>query len=305
MKFSVLLDMLIELLSKRKISAGHFAEKYRLSPRTVYRYVETLAQTLPVSVKRGRGGGICLSDSYLLPSGFLKTEEYDAAIEALAESYSKTQDARFLEVKRKLSAQEKSERKSIRLSGEIDDILFDQTAFGIPDSMTEKLRLMGACIRSLRVAEIEYAEEEKRIQCKIEPHTLVVKNREICVYAFCHTKRDFHPFRLGNIYTAFQTEETFRKRPFELDGTLAPAPQKTVSVRFEITKTALPHAQAWLGAENIRMRNGRWLADATFPQETDLPRAVLAFGEGIKVISPVSLKNAVIALVEKIQNNYQ
>ena len=86
MKFSILIDMLFDLLSKRKITAAYLAEKYQISPRTVYRYVDLLAQKLPVSVKRGRNGGIYLSDSYRLPVGFMSADEYTAAINALMRS---------------------------------------------------------------------------------------------------------------------------------------------------------------------------------------------------------------------------
>ena len=116
MKFSILLDILIELLSKRRVTASYLAEKHSLSQRTVYRYIAILAETVPAQIKRGRGGGICLSDSYKLPLGFLTAEEYDAAIEALSEAYTRSPEARFLDAKRKLSAQEKANEHSRKIA---------------------------------------------------------------------------------------------------------------------------------------------------------------------------------------------
>ena len=64
MKFAILVEMLFELLHKRKLTAAYFSEKFHLSPRTVYRYLDELATAIPVQIKRGRNGGIQLSDHY-------------------------------------------------------------------------------------------------------------------------------------------------------------------------------------------------------------------------------------------------
>ena len=105
MKFSILLDILFALLIKRKATAPYFAEKHGISVRTVYRYIDLLSITVPVYVKRGRDGGICISDSYKLPVGFMTKEEYDAAIESLTAMYAQLPQERFLSTMRKLSAQ--------------------------------------------------------------------------------------------------------------------------------------------------------------------------------------------------------
>ena len=304
MKFSILLDILIELLSKRRVTASYLAEKHSLSQRTVYRYIAILAETVPAQIKRGRGGGICLSDSYKLPLGFLTAEEYDAAIEALSEAYTRSPEARFLDAKRKLSAQEKADLREFSLSGEAGDILVDENALSLPLSAAEKLRLMGAPIRSLNVLEIEYVENGEKTFRKIEPHTLVLEGDAWQVYAFCHVKREFCLFRLGNIASIVQTEETFRKRPFEREDIPLARKEKTVPVRLEIEKNALKAAQDWLGVENIRARKGKFVADVLLPENEGLARKILSLGTGVKVLSPASLKARVVALAEEVTKLY-
>ena len=46
MKFVILLDIFFELLAKRKITASYLAQKYEVSVRTVYRYVDILSMTV-------------------------------------------------------------------------------------------------------------------------------------------------------------------------------------------------------------------------------------------------------------------
>ena len=107
MKFQVILDILFDLLSNRKLTASGLAEKYGVSTRTIYRYVDVLSTAVPVRIKRGRDGGVCLPDSFKLPVNFLTDEELSAAIEALSTAYEKSAEERFLSALRKLSAEEK------------------------------------------------------------------------------------------------------------------------------------------------------------------------------------------------------
>lgn len=105
MKFVILLDMFFELLAKQKVPAPYFAQKYDVSVRTVYRYVDRLSMAVPVYVKTGRSGGICIPENYKLPKGFFSKEDYSATLEALTLAYETNPDEKFLNAQRKLAAQ--------------------------------------------------------------------------------------------------------------------------------------------------------------------------------------------------------
>ncbi len=103
MRDDILLRLLFELLDARRVTATALAEKYNLSPRTVYRYIRRLSSILPIEITRGRAGGVSLPTSYRLPTDFFTAEEHAATLEALSLAYSTTGEARFLKAKRKLT----------------------------------------------------------------------------------------------------------------------------------------------------------------------------------------------------------
>ena len=109
MKFENVLDILFTLLKKRKVTASYFAQKYGVSLRTVYRYVAALQPFVPLTISRGRNGGICLHDSFKLPMNFMTNEEYLATIDALEIAYCQQPEERFLVAKEKLSQEYKPE----------------------------------------------------------------------------------------------------------------------------------------------------------------------------------------------------
>ena len=308
MKFAILVSILFDLLAKRKLTAAYLAEKHEISQRTVYRYIDLLSTSVPVYVKRGRNGGIYISDNYKLPVGFMTVEEYEAAIEALSAMYSQLPQERFLAAQRKLSAQVKSESRELTLSGELGSILVDGGTWGDTRTFSTKLRLVEEALRDCKMLEIEYhSRGGEKTQRMIEPHVLVFKQNVWYVYAFCHKQRDFRLFRLGRILAALKTTEPFVKRPFAREDIPLNywKTDKTVTARFAVKEEAFADAQDWLGVENMRLKNGEWEAEATLPDDETLVQKIVSFGAGMKVLEPIELQarvqkaaQAVFALYE-------
>lgn len=308
MKFMILIDILFELLAKRKITARYIADKHEISIRTVYRYIDTLSMNLPVYVRRGRNGGICISDNYKLPKGFMTEEEYGAAIEALSAMYSQLPEERFLAAKRKLSAQVKTEMRDLTLSGELGTILIDSGSWGDTRKFSDKIRLFEECIREKLVLEIRYQSRVgEKTERKIEPHVLVFKQGVWYVYAFCRKQRAFRLFRLGRITSTFLTDEKFIRRPFKREDiplNYWTSETDSLDVVFEISESAFADAQDWLGVETLSERNGKWYAEATLPNDEALIRKIVGLGSGLKVLSPTELCERVKAMAKDIATLY-
>ena len=304
MKFVILFD----LLAKRKLTAAYLAEKYEISSRTVYRYIDLLSMSVPIYIKRGRNGGIYISDNYKLPVGFMTKDEYEAAIEALTVIYSQLPEERFLDAKRKLSAQVKSETRELILSGDIGNILVDSGTWGDTRTFSDKLRLIEECIRDKYVLEIEYhSRTGEKTQRKMEPHVLVFKQNVWYVYAFCHKQRAFRLFRLGRIFSAIKADERFQKRPFKREDISLnywTTSENSIDAHFEIQSSAFADAQDWLGVENMRQNGNVWTAEVTLPNDETLVRKILSLGDGFKVLSPASLQERVKNAAKKISTLY-
>ena len=68
--------ILTELLAKKKVTAKYLAEKYEISVRTVYRYLDVLAAGgVNFFTDRGRNGGIKIADDYKLSASYLTDAE--------------------------------------------------------------------------------------------------------------------------------------------------------------------------------------------------------------------------------------
>ena len=306
MKTSILIDMLFDFLSKRKVTAAYLAEKYDISPRTVYRYVEILSQKLPLRIKQGRNGGIYLYDSYRLPVGFLTEEEYTAVTEALSRAYTDSAEERFLKARRKLLAQLKTESKDFSLSSELDEIFIDGNSFECA-TIAENIQILKECIRDSWVTDIIYLVDKGDKQTfSIEPHALVYDKNIWFLYAFCLHERCFKRFSIGKMLSLCKTEENFRKRSFEQSEILTQTakPSKSMQVRLEVKPSMIEEIANRFGGGVLRYSQGRWIAEIPFPDNEDAAQKLLYFGAEIKVISPKALQTRIAALSSSISKLY-
>lgn len=208
MRIQILLSILFELLEKGKLTADYLSKKHQISPRTVYRYIEALSPFVPLHIKRGRGGGICLADNYRLPVGFLTRTDYAALSEALTSAYAQSGESRFLYAKRKFSTQEKIERLPTYVAAEIGEITL------LPDGKNQErfslLQILQECIREKHIAELLIKGEKS--PRKTEPVSLLLVGEEWKVLTFCYVERNFITLPLSSLRGAKKTDEIFHPR---------------------------------------------------------------------------------------------
>ena len=309
MKFSILIAMLFDLLAKRKVTAVYLAEKYELSVRTVYRYIDHMSLKIPIYIRWGRNGGICIPDNFKLPVGFMTKEEYESAISALETMYAQLPEQRFLDAKEKLSAQWKTENRELALSGTLGTILIDSGTWGDTKKFSEKLRLMEECIQERTLVEVIYQDRNgARTERVIEPHMLVFKQGVWYVYAYCRVKKEFRLFRLGRMISTFVLNTQFLRREFKKEDiplNFWTDESACVDAVLEISADAFADAQDWLGGENLTQKDGVWIAEVTLPDDESLPKKIVGLGAGVKVLSPTALQEKVKAYLSAVQKRYE
>ncbi len=308
MKFTILLAILFDLLAKRKLTANYCADKYGISQRSVYRYVDHLALSVPVYVKRGRNGGIYLPDDYTLPTGFLTKEEYDAAIDALSYAYARSPEPRFLHVKHKLSDHVKKQHRDLALSGDLQSFITDGGCFAYTQAVFEKLRLLCECIRQQAILEMQYFSPlDGEIHCKIEPHVLIHKGSGVYLYAFSRFERRFRLYRLTRILSMIKTGDRFVPRTVKREQiplSFFADESNSVQVRLRLERRVLQRMQDTLGVTNIKQNDGEWQAEITLPNDEDLLPTLLSLGDGVTVIEPVSVRERLKALLQSMRKAY-
>lgn len=299
-----MLKILMQLLSKRKVTAKEISERYEISVRSVYRYVEELIVCgVPIDVARGRYGGLTIADTFRLPTGYFTREEYAAAINALNAMAGQVHDENIISAREKLESRIKSERKETVCG----NIIVDGGTWGDTKKFSDKMAVVEQAVNEAKSLMIDYisreGEHSRRI---IDPHVLIFKQNVWYVYAFCHTKQSFRTFKIGRIKQASFTGGTFEKREIKRNDIPLDFYYPTgnpIDVTLEIEKATLPDAEEWLGMDNIEPRGNSFIAEVTVPDDSQLVGIILSYGGAVKVLSPLSLKQKVIEAAKKIAND--
>lgn len=84
MQINRLFEIVYLLLSRKTMTAGELAAHFEVSPRTIHRDVETLAQAgIPIYASRGSGGGIHLTPNFVLNKSVLSEREQKSILASL------------------------------------------------------------------------------------------------------------------------------------------------------------------------------------------------------------------------------
>lgn len=307
MKYETMIKMLMYLLQKRKITARELAEKYDVSVRSIYRYVEELIISgVPIDIERGRYGGLTIADTYRLPTGYFTREEYTATLNALDAMASQISDENVIAAREKLESRQKYERGEMSICG---NIIVDGGTWGDGKKFTEKMQVCEQAVNECRSLVIEYISREGKMSRRtIDPYILIYKQNIWYVYAFCHSKREFRTFKVGRIRYAAFTDKTFEKKKFtrdDIDLNFYYNAEELIDVTFRIEKNSLPDAEEWLGIDIIEPCGDAFEAHASLPNDEMLVNKILSYGGAVTVTAPKELKDKVAYTAKKIAEQYK
>lgn len=201
--------ILIQLQSKKIVTAKEIAGRFEISLRTVYRDIKTL-QEAGVPIGSENGVGYFLVDGYRLPPVSLTEEEANALI--VSEEFIKRQGDRSLS-KNYDSVITKIKSTLRSFQKENIEFLADRTISFVKGEVIESngLSEIQKAISNKKVVDITYRsiyKEELTIR-KIEPQAVYFTNNLWIAIAHCRLREEFREFRLDRIDQLVVTAETF------------------------------------------------------------------------------------------------
>lgn len=199
------------LQSRRFVTAEFIANKYEISPRTVYRDLKALGEIgVPISFEPTRGYSIL--HGFFLPPISLTSEEANALvfITSLSEKFAdKTTKAHIENALAKI--------KAILRTSEKDKVDSLQTQIRIYKSPTEPenpdyLTEIQNSLTNKQILRIEYTNnKEEKSQREIEPIGLTFYSNQWHLVAWCWKRRAYRDFKVNQIRNLEKTGELFKK----------------------------------------------------------------------------------------------
>ena len=98
MENSIAFGIVLKLMKGKRLTATEIAQEYEISPRTVYRYVDTLcASGVPLITFNGKNGGIEIDNNYVLNQNFLTKDETEYLLNLLKNDKKSIKNCNLIE----------------------------------------------------------------------------------------------------------------------------------------------------------------------------------------------------------------
>jgi len=307
MKFEIMFAILMDLLTKKFVKASYLAEKYEVSVRSIYRYIDELGYAgVPLYSVRGNRGGYAIVDTYKIPATFMTPKEFDRVINTLKAVTESVPDKTLTSAIDKLKATIKNETSGFDVKG--GNLIIDAGPWGDTVGYKSKLIVIQKSIDEDKKLWIKYHDRNGEVTTRtIEPHVIVFKQGLWYVFAYCYLRNDFRFFKTGRIEQAKILDQKFIRK--DLSKMILPLnfwhnSVETSNVVMEIDKHYLSDVEEWLGIENVKQIKDKYIADVKLPIDNGLVSKIMSYSGGIKVLEPVELKDKIKEYEKRIIENY-
>ena len=313
-----LISIIYILMNKGTVTAGELAERFEVSVRTIYRDIEALSVAgIPVYCKKGKNGGISLTEEFVLNKMLITSEEQQEILAALL-GLQETEAVTGKETLQKLGEFFQSEP--------IPWVSIDLSDWsGLRKQMYEDIK---QAILTRHVVEFDYYGQNRPMSHRVvEPMQLQFKEYTWYLRAYCRERQDFRTFKLFRMQRLKVREETFmpKKEPvYEEKSESATIGQRSTAEQGqktqEIVTTEFPVTPLtiWIDkkeayriydrfdeSELELLPDGNFLARCAYPLDEWVYSLILWFGPSARVLEPEFIRAEVQNRIKRMMENYE
>lgn len=198
MKLERLISITYALLNQDVVSATELAERYQVSPRTIYRDIEAIcAAGIPVVSYQGASGGFGIIEEYKMDRSLLGEDDLGSLITLLSSTATVFKDELAERTLQRLRTVQSGER--------IPSLTLDLGSWRMNNGLLHALR---SAIKEKRVVRFVYINgNNNRMERAVEPVTLQFKYYDWYLHGYCRYRSDYRVFKLSRMMEATVTEE--------------------------------------------------------------------------------------------------
>jgi predicted DNA-binding transcriptional regulator YafY len=291
-------EIIYLLLNKKNTTAKNLAEHFGVSPRTIYRDIDTLCLAgIPVYTEKGKGGGIHLLPEFVLDKSILSEQEQHEILSAL-QGLSGVKAAEANRILKKLSV--------IFNKNAVNWIEVDFSNWSLnDDNLFNDLK---TAILEKRIVKFDYySSYGEKTHRRMEPIQLWFKYRTWYVKGFCLTKHDLRTFKLTRIKNLKITDKHFseRKLPKNYSDEEFVEYKNNVKLKLKIAPEMAYRVYDEFGVNMPQKQpDGSFIVSATLPEDNWVYGTILSYGEYIKVLSPKHIQKIIKEKAHKITKKY-
>ncbi len=300
-----LFGIMYVLLNKGTTTAKDLAEQFEVSARTIYRDIDVISQAgIPVYARKGKNGGICLMEQFVLDKMLITKEEQQQILAALL-SVEETTASEEKEIVQKLGNFFKTEP--------VNWIAIDFSDWG--DGQKQLYEDIKRAILTSKVISFEYYGQNREMSRRtVEPIQLLFKQYTWYLSAYCRERKALRLFKLTRMKkmevleeifepreTWYQKEEANAEKSQDRKETCVYAPMITMWID---KKEAYRVYDRFCEADIEILEDGNFMVRVAYPLDEWVYGLILSFGASAKVLEPLEIRQEIKKRIADMQKKY-
>lgn len=305
MKIDRLISIIMVLLNCEKMSATKLANRFEVSPRTIYRDIEVIEKAgIPIFTTTGSEGGIGILPEFKIDKSLFTRSDIQTILMGLSSVST------ALPLKELTGTLEKvknllPEKQIIKAN----QIAIDLTAWMGNKSLLLLIEQIKQSLKESRLLQFSYCNNNGIISNRqVEPYQLVLKETHWYLQAYCLEKQDFRIFKLFRISNLVIDTTSFIPRAFSpkpLDGGDW-INHKLIPIQLLVDASLYEKMMELCGEEQIKpLGKNAFLVDFMFVPDDYGYNILLGFGPKCECVGPIEIRAELVNRIEALASRYK
>ncbi|MBC3805215.1 WYL domain-containing protein [Acetobacterium fimetarium] len=309
MKVDRLISIIMILLDKKRIGAQELAELFEVSPRTIYRDIDTINMAgIPVRSISGVGGGFEIMQNYKIDRKVFSTADLSAILMGLSSLSNMIRGDELINALAKVKSFIPADRvKDIELKA--NQIVVDLSPWMGNRNIQPYLEIIKTALQESKLLSFEYADRygNKTVRTA-EPYQLVLKSSHWYWQGYCHKRNDFRLFRLSRTSNLQIQEEFFTPRDYQkpqLDFTDILATMQT-KIKIRIHKSVMDRVLDFCTYEQFSPDGDEhFIVSIPFIENEYHYNILFSFGDKCECLEPLHIRTEMKRRIHDIATIYE
>lgn len=309
MKIDRLVSIIMVLLDKERVGAQELANMFEVSPRTIYRDIDTINMAgIPVRSISGVGGGFEIMQNFKIDKNVFSTADLSAILMGLSNLSHIIHGNEPINALAKVKSFIPAD-KANDIELKANQIYIDLSPWGGNQNAQAYLEIIKTALQECRLVSFEYIAHHGRKTARVvEPYQLVLKSGHWYFQGYCHIRNDFRLFRLSRISNLQMKEEVFVPKVYPkpiLDaGEILKTMQITVTIR--IHKSIMDRVLDYCTYEHFFPDGSEhYIVNFPFIENEYYYDILLSFGDKCECLEPLHIRAEIKRRIHDIAAIYE
>ena len=309
MKVDRLVSIIMILLDKERIGAQELADMFEVSPRTIYRDIDTINMAgIPVCSTSGVGGGFEIMQKYKIDRKVFSTADLSAILMGLSSLSNMMRGDELVNALAKVKSFIPTDRaKDIELKA--NQIYVDLSPWMGNRNIQPYLEIIKTALQESKLLSFEYADRYGNKTARtVEPYQLVLKSSNWYMQGYCHKRSDYRLFRLSRISNLQMQEETFTPRDYQrpiLDFAEILETMQT-KIKIRIHKSVMDRVLDYCTYESFSPDGDEhYIVSFPFIENDYYYNILLGFGDKCECLEPLHIRAEMKRRIHDIATLYE